>query len=294
MKTKKIAKSMLFIAAINIFPSGIFTEGTTGTFEIKAKNDLASMNLFGKVKSIDEISYKSQGGDLAISDKYKEHTRQVLFNSAGNITGEFIYNANGSLNNKSSCTFNSKGLRTRYILYDAGGMVYDSVMYDYDDMGNIVEEISLGDDARYYYDNNGNRLEETHYDRSTLDGMIGIPYMKITYKYDQKGNQIEKSCTEYDPDYGDANSKWTYRYNENGNVIEENSNNMFDPPRRTYKYDSLGNLTETSSYKQDGSLDVNKSYTYTYVKDGQQNWTLKNTYQNKTHIQSVVRVIKYY
>jgi hypothetical protein len=294
MKTKQIAKSMLFIAAINIFPAAIFMEGTSGTFEIKAKNDLTSMNLFGKVKSIEEVSYKSQGGNVTITDTYKEYSRQVLFNTAGNITGEFNYNANGSLNNRSTCIYNNKGLRTHYIRYDAGGMAYDSIRYEYDNKGNLVEENSFEDEAKYYYDNNGNRIGDNHYDPYDMNSIMGIPKIKITYKYDQKGNQIEKNRTEHDEDLGDTQDTWTYKYDDKGNIIEVKTSFILDSPRITYKYDLAGNVIEENHYQQNGMLDVKQSNTSVYVKDLQQNWTLRDTYQNNVHTQSVVRVITYY
>ena len=70
----------------------------------------------------------------------------------------------------------------------------------------------------------------------------GSSWGKSTYKYDEKGNNIEWSVYNADGSLGD---KYTYKYDEKGNMIESISYNadLILRSKRTYKYefDATGN-----------------------------------------------------
>ena len=89
--------------------------------------------------------------------------------------------------------------------------------------------------------------------------------MKLTFKYDYKGNLIESNWYYSD---GNFNSKFTYKYDDKGNEIERNL------------------------YKSDGSLDVKCTYKYEY--DEKYNWIKKIEYRNRIPKFILEREIEYY
>jgi len=89
--------------------------------------------------------------------------------------------------------------------------------------------------------------------------------MRITYKYDKNGNNIE--LIGYDSD-GSVEGKITYKYDEQGNPIEG------------YLYNLDGSLAE--------------EYTSQYEYDEQKNWTKKIEFRNDVPQRITEREYQYY
>ena len=93
----------------------------------------------------------------------------------------------------------------------------------------------------------------------------GSLYSKDTYKYDEKGNNIELNFYKTD---GSLSSK------------------------RTYKYDEKGNKIELNFYKTDGSLSSKQTYKYEF--DTMGNWIKQTTIIDGKPSYLSERMIEYY
>ena len=138
----------------------------------------------------------------------------------------------------------------------------------------------------YKYDEKGNNIEHNTYDYGRLA-------LKDIYKYDEKGNKIEENT--YDSD-GRLFFKYIYKYDEKGNNIEKNKydyNGRLDS-KTTYKYDEKGNTIEQNTYYYDDRPAENYSYKYEYEYDKNNNWTQKIQYRNTIPNSIKERIIEYY
>jgi hypothetical protein len=299
----------------------IFSDKIKETFSKIVMNDIKAMNLFGKVKSIDEISYKAQVRDGKIIKGEREnftyeYVTHILFDDLGNLIQEFRYDSDSNLIGKSLYKYDGNGLRTELKLYDLNAGINESWTYLYDDKGNRIAERSFLESFELFYDKDGNIIGKIHF-KSVPDVWITYKYDDkmylvekdsiyfdyidpevkdktiFTFKYDAVGNQIEKNQNEQDA-LGNINTKFIYRYDVNGNIIEINSNSYFDFAKRTFKYDSSGNITEQNYYNKDGSLNLTLTHKYDYIFDNQKNWIKKIIYTNKIPANIVDRDIKYF
>ena len=119
----------------------------------------------------------------------------------------------------------------------------------------------------------------------------GSLYYKYTFKYDEKGNEIERN--RYNSD-GSLRSKYTFKYDEKGNKIEYNSYNSDGSllSKYTYKYDEKGNEIEYNSYNSDGSIDEETTYKYEF--DKFDNWIKKVSLEKDNPLTVIERLIEYY
>lgn len=203
------------------------------------KNDLAEMNLFGKVKSVKETSYEAveKFGEIERGEKtVGVDSYYYLFDEFGNLLKKNSYDYVGNL---------KYGFEYEYEYDEKQNLTFMGVASGRDQAKNII---------KYRYDDNGNRIEEIGYDPN------GNVFMKMTYKYDDNGNLTEEKS--YDSDSG-IDSKSIYKYDASGNKIEDND---FDSEGRiskcTYKYDDKGNKLEVINYFLDGSISGKATYKY--------------------------------
>jgi hypothetical protein len=130
------------------------------------------------------------------------------------------------------------------------------------------------------FNDNGKLIEET-----VLVGTLFDEY-KTTYKYDDKGNEIE-TCN-YDRD-GSLIYKYLTKYDEKGNQVEmkglgpdssreiktvfllkgSHLERKITLPKRVYKYDDKGNQIEVKNY--DAFESLKDRHTYKYDGKGNQN-----------------------
>ena len=137
----------------------------------------------------------------------------------------------------------------------------------------------------FKYDEKGNEIERNSY---ISDGSL---YYKYTYKYDEKGNEIEENIYSSD---GSLSIKYISKYDEKGNKIEYNSYNSDGSllSKYTYKYDEKGNEIEYNSYNSDGSIDEEE--TYKYELDKLDNWIKKVSFKNDKPLEVIEWLIEYY
>lgn len=193
---------------------------------------------------------------------------------------------------------------------------HDSIVtiYDYDVKGNMAEENLLGPEFRWknIYDGKNRLLVDTFYRNGNLldytiytytknsqnemrqyhpDGTIKLK-VKFTYKYDEKGNQIEKNG--YNA-IGKLSKRTTFKYDNKGNQIETNM--YMEDGKLFYKvnnfYDSIGKVYETITYQLDISKDKNVTYKYENI-DKSGNWLRRTTFEDGKPIEIEERKIDYY
>lgn len=142
-----------------------------------------------------------------------------------------------------SLKFNKKGMVTENIAYGIKGNIYVKIDFSYDKFGNVIKIASNYEDGSseivepFKYDDKGNLIEKDYY----------------TYKYDIKGNCIESN--EYDSD-GKPDEKIVYKYDVDGIILEEDH----------YNYSGLG--LDYYKYKYDYKVPDNIVYRFQYDSDG--------------------------
>ena len=249
------------------------------------RNDLKNLNLYGKIKYIEEKVYfaKDKFGQLE-KDNLKEYSLSI-FNKDGNFTS-FI-NKSDKIINK----YNSKGKLTEQSYYNLEGNLYFKNVYLYNSLGHIIETNVYDSEGKimrkgaYTSDEEGNIVEGI-----TFDERIEI-MKKDIYKYDKKGNMIENIY--YDSD-GGLSGKEIYKYDKKGNMIEHMYYDSDGSLRgkKIFICDSKGNNTEIKYYDNSGSLLTQIGNEYTY--DKKDNWIKKITKDSDNNFYITERKIVYY
>ena len=151
----------------------------------------------------------------------------------------------------------------------------------YDTHGNVVEEISNGEEdstsltRSYKYDSKGNLLEQNNYNsRGELEH-------KWIYLYDKNNNKIEETVIDSE---GKINWYQVNHYNYKGQLIQSDILSNFRKQSRTkqlFNYDSEGNLTKEILYP----LNDNEHYTkFSYEYSSVGNLKVKNEYNELSNI----------
>ncbi|MDR3247049.1 MAG: hypothetical protein LBT50_11550 [Prevotellaceae bacterium] len=213
-------------------------------------------------------------------------------------------------------SFNKNCLKTEEKTTDVGGDLKNKHNISYDKSGNIVSEsketptVKGNFTTKYKYDSE-KRLSKKEI---TSNGRIISTYI---YRYDDKGNAVEKEIQKklglldinnekfeckYDENNrlieeihldGEKYNKTEYKYNEKGQIIRRVEYNERGgiTYESDYVYDELDNISsETAAYR--GNNTFNYSYVYEY--DNQGNWINKRSLSNDKTFSLQIRVISYY
>jgi len=257
-------------------------------------NDLHDYNLKGKVKSVRETSYKAidrfgeiQKGDII--DEFSLFSNYyVLYNNRGNILTEIEYDLDGSIDNKSTYSYD-KNNRVLEIIWLNNDGSQDRWISKYDEHGYLVEDKWYEDDGslylkyQYVNDNNGNILSTSCY---AADGTLKSKFIK---KYDQKNNLLEHK--EYNS-LGEIILEQQNRYDKSGNRIEKIYKRSDFYNMSLSSYDDKNNVIEEIDYSSDGKVKEKRTYSYEY--DKKNNWTTKIHYRNGNPLYIIEREIMYY
>lgn len=262
MKTK-----LLFMCCLSIF---FFCNGQE---QIK----LSDKNLYGKVKSVKELTYDAIQKFSEII-KVKEVSTQeylLVFNKYGNLIEENMHDFNENFESNITYKYDENGnMLEIYNTYDEGfkniykydinGHNIEMNFYDsngeclggntpkYDERGDLIEEISFDCDRKfngkiiYKYDSNRKNVEKNEYNS---DESISV---KTTYKYDDNGYLIERNNQKSSLD-GVFNNKDIFKNDDKGNIIEKITVGG-DFPGKTvynYKYDLKGNWIKRITFQND-------------------------------------------
>lgn len=206
----------------------------------KQKGDRAKMNLKGDVGSIVET------------------TSRVDYSQFGETKS----------NVKTTYVFNEMGNKTEYNSYTNNELM-EKTVYQYDDKGRKIKELTSGLVDNFNYGNNDSLIEWTRFRDNQME-------FRHIYTYDANGNLTQDESNdgflttyEYDPNgtktetayfvWGKAQNykkdlkrKVTYKFDNNKNLVSRNEYTpavpSFSQPEQniqsSYKYDSKGNLIE--------------------------------------------------
>jgi len=225
------------------------------------KTDYTRWNIKGKVKSINEKSYKSGKADKDSMEYFYINE----FNSFGNKIVDTKYFPDGKIEKNYIYKYDGQNRRIEENQYFSDGKLSRTIVYEYDNKGFLYEDSSYSGQGKpekiikYLYDNNGNVIEDNSYnsERKLLK--------KFAYNYDNKGNKTE--LRKYLPD---------------GKL----------DLRTTYKYDSHNNIIEESYFKDDNSSMGN--FVFNYVYDAQNNWIKKEKKHGGKTDNLIIREIIYF
>lgn len=208
----------------------------------KERNDLDTLKLKGRVKSLRETSYK-----------VTEESKRI-------VKGE--QERQKSYENDSYVIFNEKGYKTEVTNFNQFGKVESHIIYSYDERGNNIESITYNsmeepiNKVVNVYDENGKTTECYVYGKS------GALSTKFAFKYDEKGREISNRIEPY-------NSRlkaWelTYKYNDNGNVVEQCNINPLgiDTAKFDFVYDNKSRVVQRIAYSADNGNGKKTSFKY--------------------------------
>lgn len=262
-------------------------------------NSIKEMNLKGNIKSIKEIYFD---GNEKFGEYVKEEWKYTIdysFNEDGNIIERNSYYApKNSIRDKTKYLYNDKNQIFEENKYDSSGNLESTYKYNYDEIGNKTEKISIQHNKivsteKYIYDNKG-KLQEMQY--VLLDGSITL---SEKYKYDINGLLIEKIEYCYGCGYDESEvSSVINRYNNKGQLIEIcNANSNSTSVKRIY--DNNGEKIKQINYYDDGTPNGDE-FTTKIKYDEKGNWIHKtiigtvNLFNETPSIRIEEREIEYY
>ncbi|GIM53243.1 hypothetical protein CAPN004_22730 [Capnocytophaga cynodegmi] len=278
---------------------------------METKTDLEQDNLKGRVKRV--IGYEIENYDPK-SNSPQKIRYECIYNPQGRAIEKIFYEEDGNILNKQTCKYDEQGklieeiwdsniFSTKSIRkYNKKEELIEYIEYGYEDetvsrkekliyyeegeRGNRVKtiwcEYKFGRtfNVERYYNEHEKLIEEIYYKEGNI-------YCKETWKYDDKGNEIEniwyngndkngsKRTLKYDDkgneieyimyyENGKIDSKITSKYDDKGNKIERigyNRNGKIDF-KETREYNNQGNLIEEIRYRRDGKIDFKETWKY--------------------------------
>ena len=235
----------------------------------------------GNISSKETWKYDEQGKLLeSNSDSYYGDEHSFLnckYDEKGNKIEE-IRGYDGHVT-KQTWKYDEKGNKIEYIRYDDETMSIKNNMISYEEgeRGNRVKtiwyEYEFGEtfNVERYYNEHEKLIEAIYY------GENGNISRKRTWKYDDKGNLIERIVY-------NSNSKETWKYDDKGNLIEHivhnSKGNISRKRTRKCKYDDKGNLIEHIEYNSKGNISWKNTSEY----DNQGNLIEDIVYNSKGNI----------
>ncbi len=250
-----------------------------------AKNDLALMELKGRVRTLTEITYNGVDHLGKIQKGEMQSKRTYSFNEDGNIVEDGYFDSYLNLWNKSTFKYDDKGrLVERNRLNNDGEPMFKTSCI-YDEKGRISERIGMNYLVRsqekeiFKYDDDRNEVEmefrsfggvapAVYYldevqakTRREDSRKISNRYRKEIYSYDEMGNKTEEK--HYTAD-GSLTTRSLYKFNGSGHLTETD---VFDSEdtliwKIISKYDLSGNEIERKSGDSDLNLEMVKSCKY--------------------------------
>lgn len=243
-------------------------------------NDLEKLNLKGKIERVTYISYSviEKFGELNRGEK-KPYSYFQHYNEEGFLVEESGFSSR-------RLEYNKKNQLVK--MYNST----DTTKYKYDDKGLKVEENLYSNQlllkTKYFYDDNGNEVENKQYSGS---GELS---------YHNKKLYNEKNCIE-EKTFGSFNDLMNivkYKYDNKGNQIEKiiyfNINGEEKIKKDTDKYDDKNNKIEYSHYSNLYGEDYYSGKTVYKKYDSKGNWIESIEYFNNKPNIFITRKIDYY
>lgn len=187
----------------------------------------------------------------------KEYLYQrTEYDESGHLLSEETFMADGSLEHKSSYTFDNEGRMIEEILVEEGDIISEHRTMEYDQKGRLLSEKrhyldESYDESTYTYDAEDRIIEKV---TAGSDGEFGS---KLIFRYEGKYLVSE---TEYDID-GDILSSREFEYDEKGNLISESINSPEETFEASHEYDDNGHRKVSRKYDDQGHLVERHTYT---------------------------------
>lgn len=270
-------------------------------------NDYQQYNLNGRVKTISEINYTTNGKYLTI----------IQFNEKGFIKEQASYNPDGSLIRKWVNEYKNNHLKLSrycYVGHDSLSYIlryyynrknkiiltklFDSYNYliaqystEYDNSLNVVKETFLGEDASYK-----NLVVHTYNDQNKIKEDLFVDTVrnrewKQLYHYNDH-LQVEEIILQSNNDSLINKTRYTYLSNNKVDKVYHYNAKMKLESITDYNYDSMDNIVEILEITPDNITSDNKFYQYNYDRNG--NWTFLSATENHQNGNIITRKIEYY
>jgi len=276
------------------------------------RTSLGFNHLNGKVRSQQHIDsmlkYDATGVHIKLFIKTIDE-----YDTNGHLTRYVSYLPNGDINFTTSYKYNDSGLVSSTVHSKPdGSFIITHHAYKYDKRGNAIEHTIINDSTGVQstvyseYDDNGNLIKNYSYDKNGKQRISfnvkyddnkhliwkdanSTPPRTYSYKYDEKGDQIEED--EIDQ-FGNASSSNVYLYDSTHRKIMAffYLKNEF-VKRDIYTYNKMGMIDTIRTLESNNVVDVSINH-ITYDTCG--NWIFYNTYDNDTLTYVRKRLIEYY
>ena len=223
---------------------------------------------------IEHVRYKS-GGELDCKETYS-HNKKENKKEKKHIR----YASDGSLYVKYSeiYKYDKKANLIELIRYKSGGALYWKETYRYNKKGSLIEQArydsngSIQQKQTKKYDDKENLISKTDYSRIRYSK---IKKQKTIYKYDGKGNKLERVFYMSDKP---LRREYNKNFDDKGNLTEKDNFDIYWclEWKDTYKYNEKGILIEWARIDSDGNFHF--KYTLNYVYDSKGNWIKKSPF----------------
>ena len=251
---------------------------------------LKDENIKGSVKSMTSIY-------TGVKHKNEQRKNEYLFNAKGQLVKDTYYWQDKPSSSVTDYTYDARGFLVSEKQTDpVKGTVERKEIYVNDLKGLPMKQTTYyegSDKPAYIKTYTRNPAGKILTEKSVMMPENKTYYPKFTYKYDLKGNIIEKH-TEFG--YGVfSHSKYTLTYNQKGKVEKEyeyneatsmiSDGNEYKTMTRKYKYDEKdrvltvetdeGDIIEHYVYDDFGNMTKEKDAEYIYEQNGLVNSTMK-------------------
>ncbi len=152
----------------------------------------------------------------------------------------------------------------REVYYNANGLKYSSIIYEYDGYGNVASEVELGENdapiskSTFEYNADGLKTAMLVYN---AEGPEEFTFAhRVDYEYDANGNLTREQHTENDV----VTAVTVYYYNDEGKLVKEEQyeGEEFILCAYEYEYDENGNTVKCIRHDNLEGIDVEDRYTY--------------------------------
>ena len=204
----------------------------------EARTDTEQAGLFGSVLRVSAVTIlPTRGGERVVTH----------YNAHGNETEIIFYTGTGVLTEKLIHSYNSKEKRIETVSHDANGTLLRKTLYLYDFHRRLSErttfdDVGLIERITYAYDSQRNSVDEvTKHTRRSLT-------VRSTRFYDARGKETATTTSKRDG----SMTKTTFKYDSKGNVIDRtvsaSDGSVIDRLTYMYEFDSRGSWTKQTEF----------------------------------------------
>lgn len=205
----------------------------------------------GSVKSISDTTFNGVEKFGVFQVQGIKSVVVAFYDTLGMKLEENIYNSDGSLKEKVIFKYNIEGNLIERNQFDQKGSLVTKRILEYDNKGNNIETNGYIDSGKLFtkiilsYDSKGNNIKRISY---SFDGSLSSTTI---YEYDSNScnTKVEYKSIKYKITYNH-----TFKYDDKGNQIEVKRYNLDGSskgPGATikYEYDSFGNWIKKSTFE---------------------------------------------